>query len=70
MDEPEAYQMPNAANAVLPRRNNVSGYLATAVTAVLGVIGGLIALRRRREPPPAEAAPVETADVDPSLSRT
>jgi formate dehydrogenase iron-sulfur subunit len=70
MDEPEAYKLPNAANAVLPRRNNAYGYLATAVTAVLGVIGGLIALRRRREPPPAADVPAETADVDPSLSRT
>ena len=50
MDKPEAYKLPNAANAVLPRRNNVPGYLATLATAVVGVIGGLIALRRRREP--------------------
>ena len=48
MDKPEAYHLPNAANAVLPSRNN--GYLATALTAVLAVIGGLVALRRRREP--------------------
>ena len=33
MDEPEKYQLPNAANAVLPSRNNVRGYLTTAVTA-------------------------------------
>ena len=50
MDKPEAYHLPNAANAVLPSRNNARGYLATAVTAVLAVIGGLVALRRRREP--------------------
>jgi formate dehydrogenase iron-sulfur subunit len=50
MDEPEKYQLPNAANAVLPSRNNVRGYLATAVTAALAVLGGLVALRRRREP--------------------
>lgn len=48
MDEPEKYQLPNKANAVLPRRNNVGGYLATLVTAALGVLGGLVALRRRR----------------------
>lgn len=48
MDEPEKYQLPNAANAVLPRRNNVGGYLAALVTAALGVLGGLVALRRRR----------------------
>ena len=57
MDEPEAYQLPNAANAVLPSRNNERGYLATLVTAALAVVGGLIALRRRREPVPEPAAP-------------
>jgi formate dehydrogenase iron-sulfur subunit len=57
MDEPEAYQLPNAANAVLPSRNNERGYLATLVTAAVAVIGGLVALRRRREPKPAAAAP-------------
>jgi formate dehydrogenase iron-sulfur subunit len=50
MDEPEAYNLPNEANAVLPRRNNLGGYLGAAGTAVLAVLGGLIALRRRREP--------------------
>jgi formate dehydrogenase iron-sulfur subunit len=57
MHEPETYELPNAANAVLPSRNNVRGYLATLVTGVVAVIGGLIALRRRREaaPEPAEA---------------
>jgi len=53
MDEPEKYQLPNAANAVLPSRNNARGYLATLVTAALGVLGGLIALRKRREKAPA-----------------
>jgi len=63
MDEPEVYGLPSAANAVLPSRNNVKGYLATLVTAALGVLGGLIALRRRREPDtavPEEAAPART----------
>jgi formate dehydrogenase iron-sulfur subunit len=55
MDKPETYQLPNAANAVMPSRNNKPGYLATLVTAALGVLGGLIALRRRRERPVAEA---------------
>jgi formate dehydrogenase iron-sulfur subunit len=50
MDEPKTYGLPDAENAVLPSRNNVGGYLATLATAVLGVLGGLIALRRRREP--------------------
>jgi formate dehydrogenase iron-sulfur subunit len=69
MDEPEAYRLPNEANAVLPRRNNLGGYLTWAVTSVLGVLGGLIALRRRKPPPeeavagasPPPAPPKETA---------
>jgi formate dehydrogenase iron-sulfur subunit len=64
MDEPEAYRLPNAANAVLPSRNNERGYLATLVTAVLAVIGGLVALRRRREPPPAATVPASRPDPD------
>jgi formate dehydrogenase iron-sulfur subunit len=66
MDEPEAYRLPNAANAVLPSRNNERGYLATAVTAVLAVIGGLVALRRRREPTAAAAVPAARPDPDSS----
>ena len=62
MDEPEAYRMPNAANAVLPSRNNERGYLATLVTAALAVVGGLIALRRRREPVPEPAPPAPPAE--------
>jgi formate dehydrogenase iron-sulfur subunit len=61
MDKPEAYRLPNAANATLPGRNNTGGWLTGAVTAVLGVLGGLIALRRRQvspqEPPPDETPP-------------
>jgi len=63
MDEPETYGLPNAANAVLPARNNARGYLATVVTAVVGVIGGLIALLRRREPPPTPVAATAPAPV-------
>jgi formate dehydrogenase iron-sulfur subunit len=55
MDEPEAYRLPNAANAVLPSRNNLGGYLTALITAVLAVFGALIALRRRREPAPETA---------------
>jgi len=51
MDEPETYQLPNAANAVLPSRNNEKGYLTLLVTGALAVLGGLIAFRRRRERP-------------------
>ena len=65
MDKPEAYRLPNAANATLPGRNNAGGWLTTAVTAVLGVLGGLIALRRRnvspQEPPPSETPPTAEA---------
>jgi formate dehydrogenase iron-sulfur subunit len=65
MDKPEAYRMPNAANATLPGRKNAGGWLTTAVTAVLGVLGGLIALRRRQvspqEPPPDGTPPTAEA---------
>jgi formate dehydrogenase iron-sulfur subunit len=64
MDEPEAYKLPNTANAVLPGRNNPGGYLTGLVTAVLGVLGGLIALRRRGQPPPQER-PHDTEAVGP-----
>jgi formate dehydrogenase iron-sulfur subunit len=47
MDKPEAYKLPNAANAVLPGRNNVTGYLGVFATAVLGVLGAVIARRQR-----------------------
>lgn len=57
MDEPEVYGLPNAANAVLPSRNNIGGYLVTLATAALGILGGLIALRRRREPAPPPTPP-------------
>jgi formate dehydrogenase iron-sulfur subunit len=50
MDEPEVYGLPNAENAVLPSRNNIGGYLTGLVTAAVAVIGGLIAIRRRRAP--------------------
>jgi formate dehydrogenase iron-sulfur subunit len=63
MDKPEAYKLPNAANAVLPRRNNARGYLATLVTAAVAVVGGLIALRRRRESAPPPEPPPEPAPV-------
>ena len=50
MDEPEKYKLPNAENAVLPRRNNPGGYLGVLGAAILAVVGGLVALRRRRQP--------------------
>src|SRR5919201_1435040 len=54
MDKPERYGLPTGASAQLPSRHNVPGYLAALVTGVLAILGGLVALRRRREP---EAAP-------------
>jgi formate dehydrogenase iron-sulfur subunit len=52
MDKPEVYNLPSEANAVLPGRNNERSYLTMLVTGALAVLGGLIALRRRRERPP------------------
>jgi formate dehydrogenase iron-sulfur subunit len=65
MDKPEAYKLPNAANAVLPGRNNVPGWLTGAVTGVLGVLGGLIALRRRGQQPPPQERPHDAEAVGP-----
>jgi formate dehydrogenase iron-sulfur subunit len=48
MDKPETYKLPNAANAVLPSRNNLGGYLGIVGTAILGLLGAVIALRERR----------------------
>jgi formate dehydrogenase iron-sulfur subunit len=44
MDKPETYGLPNAQNAVLPRRNNFASYLAAFVTAAVGVFVGVKAL--------------------------
>jgi formate dehydrogenase iron-sulfur subunit len=46
-DKPEAYGLPNAQNAVLPSRNNRRGYLGSLVTAVVGVLGAVVAFRSR-----------------------
>ncbi|HZN75729.1 MAG TPA: 4Fe-4S dicluster domain-containing protein [Micromonosporaceae bacterium] len=63
MDEPERYKLPNAENAVLPSRNNAKGYLTTLVTGALAVLGGLIALRRRRAEPVAATSEGVTDDA-------
>src|SRR6266481_1969026 len=47
MDKPETYGLPNADNAKLPTRNDLGGYVGAFVTAVLGVIAGIVAFRRR-----------------------
>jgi formate dehydrogenase iron-sulfur subunit len=60
MDTPETYKLPNAANAVRPKRNNVGGYLGVLGTAVLGLFGAVIALRNRGVARPrSQAAPPE-----------
>jgi len=48
MDKPEVYGLPNVQNAVLPRRNNLPGYLGSLVTAALGMVVGLVAFRHNR----------------------
>ena len=75
MDEPEVYKLPNAANAGLPSRNNLPGYLGGAITAVVGVLAGLIAFRRRGDaaapggmPPEPAPAPVGAAPTAPAES--
>jgi formate dehydrogenase iron-sulfur subunit len=59
MDKPEAYKLPNAANAVLPGRNNLGGYLGVFVTAVLGLFGVVIARRERNRGGGEPAGPRE-----------
>jgi formate dehydrogenase iron-sulfur subunit len=56
MDKPEAYKLPNAANAVLPGRNNLGGYLGAFGTAVLGLLAAVIARRQRNLEDGEEAA--------------
>jgi formate dehydrogenase iron-sulfur subunit len=48
MDKPEVYKLPDAANAVLPKRNNAGGYLGILGTALLTLFGAVIALREGR----------------------
>ena len=48
MDKPETYNLPNTENAKLPSRNNVPGYLGGAVTAVAGLLAGVLAFRSAR----------------------
>ncbi len=48
MDTPETYDLPSAGNATLPSRNNVPGYLGGAVTAIAGLVAGVLAFRSAR----------------------
>ncbi len=56
MDKPEVYGLPNEANAVLPRRNNLPGYLGALATAALSLLAGLVAFRERGQFRRAEEA--------------
>jgi formate dehydrogenase iron-sulfur subunit len=64
MDSPEKYRLPNAANANMPSRNNTGGYLGALSAAVLGLLGALVAFRRRRENEGEDLEPVAAAGVD------
>ena len=48
MEKPETYKLPNEANATLPSRNNLPGYVGGVATAVVGLIAGLLAFRSGR----------------------
>src|SRR5713226_5846865 len=48
MDKPEVYKLPSAQNATLPSRNNLSGYAGGFVTAVVGLVAGVLAFRSQR----------------------
>ncbi|TMG52119.1 MAG: 4Fe-4S dicluster domain-containing protein [Chloroflexi bacterium] len=48
MDKPEVYKLPNEANATLPSRNNLPGYVGGVATAVIGLVAGLLAFRNGR----------------------
>jgi formate dehydrogenase iron-sulfur subunit len=52
MDEPEVYNLPDERNDLLPGRNNVTGYLGVLLTAILGVLGAIIARRERNREEP------------------
>jgi len=48
MDKPEVYKLPSAENATLPSRNNLAGYAGGFVTAVVGLVAGVMAFRSQR----------------------
>ena len=63
MDKPEVYGLPTGESAQLPSRNNVGGYVGGLIAAALALVGGMIAIRRRRERPgPAEPERGETRE--------
>jgi len=48
MDKPEVYDLPSAGSAALPSSNNIPGYLGGAVTAIAGLVAGVLAFRSAR----------------------
>jgi formate dehydrogenase iron-sulfur subunit len=54
MDKPSVYGLPTGESALLPSRNNVGGYLGVLIAGALALVGGLVALRRRRDRPVGE----------------
>src|SRR5439155_14299172 len=56
LDEPEVYKLPSAQNATLPSRNNFAGYACSFVTAVLGLVAGVLAFRSQRMNEKTDAA--------------
>ena len=44
---PSEYRLPDKENAVMPRRNNLLGYLGSLVTGCLAVLAALVAFRER-----------------------
>jgi formate dehydrogenase iron-sulfur subunit len=48
MDKPEVYKLPSEANATLPSRNNLPGYVGGVATAVVGLVAGILAFRNGR----------------------
>jgi len=66
MDKPAVYGLPTGESARLPSRNDVGGYLGVLIASALAVIGGIVALRRRREP----AAPAPQPEPEPEPAAT
>ena len=69
MDDPKVYHLPSAADALLPARNNLPGYLGALVTAAVALVAGLVAFRRRTEPPAVITAEETTESPPPKRPR-
>jgi formate dehydrogenase iron-sulfur subunit len=64
MDKPSVYGLPTGDSVGLPSRNNVGGYVGSLLAAALALVGGLIAIRRRREGDPAAPEPPAPEPVE------